>query len=310
MPPVPLTEPRVSDDVAAALADRTPVVALESTLLTHGLPRPDNEDIAARIEDTVRRAGAVPATIAVLDGVVQVGLTADQRQRLCRSENPVKLSSRDLGFAMALGLTGGTTVAATAVLAYRAGIEVFATGGLGGVHRGADETFDISADLDVLATTPIVVVSAGVKSILDVAATLERLETLAVPVLSYRSEAFAGFYLSDSGCPSPWRLDTPEQIADVVRARRLLGTDRAGLLVANPLPPDRQVEPSFHDRLLADGTARLRELGIRGKDVTPHLLDYVHRNSAGETLRANVELILANADLAARIAAALREVRR
>jgi pseudouridylate synthase len=295
----------VAAEVRAALADGLGVVALESTILAHGLPRGDNRRVADDIEAAVRDGGAVPATVAVLDGVVHVGLSADELDRLCLQDDVLKLSARDLGVAVALRRTGATTVASTAALAHRAGIRVFATGGLGGVHRGAAETFDISADLGVLATTPLVVVCAGVKSILDVPATLERLETLSVPVLGYRTDRFPGFYLTDSGSTVPWRVETAAEAAAVAYARSSLGTDTAGVVLANPLPESRQVDPVLHDRLVASGLADLAREGVTGKDVTPRLLEYFHASSGGESLRANIELVLANAGLAAEVAAEL-----
>jgi len=295
----------VAAEVRAALADGLGVVALESTILAHGLPRGDNRRVADDIEVAVREGGAVPATVAVLDGVVHVGLSADELDRLCLQDDVLKLSARDLGVAVALGRTGATTVASTTALAHRAGIRVFATGGLGGVHRGAAETFDISADLGVLATTPLVVVCAGVKSILDVPATLERLETLSVPVLGYRTDRFPGFYLADSGSTVPWRVETAAEAAAVAYARSSLGTDTAGVVLANPLPESRQVDPVLHDRLVASGLADLAREGVTGKDVTPRLLEYFHASSGGESLRANIELVLANAGLAAEVAAEL-----
>src|SRR3954471_2596258 len=295
----------VAAEVGAALADGLGVVALESTILAHGLPRGDNRRVADDIEAAVRDGGALPATVAVLDGVVHVGLSADELDRLCLQDDVLKLSARDLGVAVALRRTGATTVASTAALAHRAGIRVFATGGLGGVHRGAAETFDISADLGVLATTPLVVVCAGVKSILDVPATLERLETLSVPVLGYRTDRFPGFYLTDSGSTVPWRVETAAEAAAVAYARSSLGTDTAGVVLANPLPESRQVDPVLHDRLVASGLADLAREGVTGKDVTPRLLEYFHASSGGESLRANIELVLANAALAAEVAAEL-----
>ncbi|HEX2706044.1 MAG TPA: pseudouridine-5'-phosphate glycosidase [Candidatus Lustribacter sp.] len=295
----------VHPEVASAIAAGGRVVALESTILAHGLPRGDNRRIADEIEAAVRDAGAVPATIALLDGVVHVGLDPEGLDRLCFGDDILKLSVRDVAVAAALGRTGATTVASTAALAHRAGISVFATGGLGGVHRGASVTFDISADLGVLASCPVVVVCAGVKSILDVAATLEHLETLSVPVLGYRTDAFPGFYLADSGYPAPWRVDSADEVARVVHARRALATDPAGIVVANPLPVDRQVPRELHDRLVAEGLAVLERDGVHGKDVTPRLLEFFHANSGGESLRANVELVLANAALAGEIAVAV-----
>ena len=298
-------EPVIHPDVLEALHAGRGVVALESTILAHGLPRGDNRRGAAQIEGAELEAGAVPATIAVLDGVIHVGLTSAELDRLCGEDDVLKLSARDVGVAVARGRTGATTVASTAALAHRAGIAVFATGGLGGVHRGASETFDVSADLGVIARTPVLVVCAGVKSILDVAGTLEVLETLSVPVLGYRTSRFPGFYLSDSGHEAPWRVDSAAEAAAVAQARRVLGTDSAGVVLANPLPEGRQVDPGLHARLVAEGLALLAREGVHGKDVTPRLLEFFHESSGGESLRANVELVLANAALAGEVAVEL-----
>jgi pseudouridine-5'-phosphate glycosidase len=291
---------RLHPDVAEAVQHGRPVVALESTIIAHGLPRPDNLGVAREVEAAVREGGAVPATIAVLDGVPCVGLDAGELERLAAG-TAVKCGVRDLAPLMARGGDGATTVAATAHLATRAGIRVFATGGLGGVHRGARESFDESADLETLAQTPICVVCAGVKSILDVGATLERLETLNVTVLGYRSDRFPGFYLSDSGHPVPWRVESAAEAADVLAAREAVGAPGA-VVVANPLPAEDQLEPALHDRVLRD--ALDAAAGIAGKDVTPFLLERFHRETQGESLRANVRLVLNNARLAAAIAAA------
>jgi pseudouridylate synthase len=291
-------------EVADALADGRPVVALESTIISHGLPRPDNLRVAREIEETVRAHGAVPATIAVVDGRACVGLDDATMATVATSDDVAKVSTRDLATVAARGGHGATTVAATAHLAARAGIRVFATGGLGGVHREARDTWDESADLQALASTPVVVVCAGVKSILDVEATLERLESLGVGVLGYGTDRFPGFYLTDSGHPVDWRVDSPEEVAAVMAARTALGTDDSGLVVANPLPLDEQVDPAVHDELLRRGLAAATRAGVRGKDVTPFLLEFFHTESAGESLRANVAIILRNAALAARVAAA------
>ena len=300
----------VHAEVADALADGRAVVALESTILAHGLPPGDNLRVGREIEAAVRAAGAVPATIAVLGSRVRIGLDDVALQRLCDPDVEIlKLSVRDVGVALATGRDGATTVASTSALAHRAGISVFATGGLGGVHRGAAQTFDVSADLGVIARTPVLVVCAGVKSILDVPGTLEYLETLSVPVLGYRTEAFPGFYLSDSGYAAPWRVDSAAEAAAVVHARERLGGEAAGVVLANPLPADRQVDPALHDRLVADGLAMLEREGIHGKAVTPALLAYFHEHSGGESLRANVELVLVNARLAGEVAVALAELR-
>ncbi len=296
---------QIHPEVAEALAGGGAVVALESTILAHGLPRGDNRVIADQIEDRVRAAGAVPATIAVLDGKVRIGLLPADLDRLCESDDIAKLSVRDLGVALALGRDGATTVASTSALAHRAGIPVFATGGLGGVHRGAGQSFDVSADLGVLASTPVLVVCAGVKSILDVPGTLEYLETLSVPVLGYRTNAFPGFYLSDSGYTVPWRIETPEQAAAVVLARRELATDAAGVVLANPLPPELQLDLALHDETLAKGLALLESEGITGKDVTPKLLEFFHAATHGASLKVNVDLVLSNAALAGEVAVAL-----
>jgi pseudouridine-5'-phosphate glycosidase len=289
--------------VSDALAAGRPVVALESTLLAHGLPRPQNRQAADRIEGAVREGGAVPATIAVLDGVPHVGLTAADVDRVCADPDLAKLAIRDLPVAAALGLSGATTVASTALLAAGAGIEVFATGGLGGVHREAAATFDESADLGALSRTSLVVVCAGVKSILDVPATLERLESLSVTVVGYRTRVFPGFYVADSGSRLDWSVADPEQAAAVFAARR--GLAPGAVVVANPLPPDEQLDRRLHDRVIAEALAAADAAGIRGKAVTPFVLDHLHRASEGATLAVNVRLVLNNARLAGRIAAAL-----
>jgi pseudouridine-5'-phosphate glycosidase len=293
----------LSAAVADALGTGRPVVALESTLLAHGLPRPDNRAAADEVESAVRDGGAVPATIAVLDGVAHIGLTSSQLDRICADEGLAKLGIRDLPVAAALRLSGATTVSSTALLAARAGISVFATGGLGGVHRQAADTFDESADLTALSRSSLVVVCAGVKSILDVPATLERLESLSVTVVGYRTTSFPGFYVADSGAPLDWSVEDPRQAAEVFAARR--GLAPGAVVVANPLPADEQLDPALHDRVIADALAAAAEAGVRGKDVTPFVLAHLHRASGGATLGVNVRLVLRNADLAARIAVAL-----
>jgi pseudouridylate synthase len=253
----------------------------------------------------VRAGCAVPATIAVLDGVPHVGLTAEEVDRVCADTELAKLGVRDLPVAAALGLSGATTVSSTALLAAAAGIGVFATGGLGGVHRQAAATFDESADLTALSRTSLVVVCAGVKSILDVPATLERLESLSVTVVGYRTTTFPGFYVADSGSPLDWSVADPAQAAAVFAARRELAP--GAVIVANPLPVDEQLDPQLHDRVIAGALAAAEEAGVRGKDVTPFVLDHLHRASEGATLAVNVRLVLRNAELAGRIAAALTE---
>jgi pseudouridylate synthase len=295
---------RIAPEVADALAGGRPVVALESTLISHGLPRPRNLAVAREVEAAVRAGGAVPATIAVLAGEVRVGLDEAALEAVAGRDDVVKCGVRDLAPLTARGGYGATTVAATAHLAARAGIGVFATGGLGGVHRGARETWDESADLETLARTGTVVVCAGVKSILDVGATLERLETLGVTVLGYGTDRFAGFYLSDSGHPVPWRVDSPAEIAAVAAARAGLGTEARSVVVANPIPPGEQVDPALHERVLSAGLAAAERQGVSGKEVTPFLLDFINSETDGATLEANVRLVVRNAELAARIASA------
>jgi len=295
----------IAPEVAEALAGGRPVVALESAIITHGLPRPRNLEVARQVEDAVREGGAVPATIALVEGEARVGLDDQALRAIAERADVVKCGVRDLAPASARGVYGGTTVAATAHLADAAGIRVFATGGLGGVHRGARESWDESADLETLAGVGIVVVCAGVKSILDVGATLERLETLNVTVLGFGTDRFPGFYLSDSGHPVPWRVDSAAEVASVVRAREGLGTESSAVVVANPLPLDEQLDPELHDRVLADGFAAAEAAGMTGKDVTPFLLDHLARETQGASLEANVRLVLRNARLAAEIAGEL-----
>jgi pseudouridylate synthase len=286
------------------VAEGRAVVALESTIIAHGLPRPDNLRVAREIEAAVGEGGAVPATIAVLDGRVRLGLDDEGLERIAAGGEVAKLGVRDLGPALVRGVAGATTVASTAHLASRAGIHVFATGGLGGVHRGAAATFDESADLTALAGAPVVVVCAGVKSILDVGATLERLETLSIPVLGYGTDRLAGFYLADSGHPVPWRVESADEVARVHLARRELGLPQA-VVVANPLPPAEQMDPGLHDLVLAEALEAATAEGVTGKEATPFILGRFHERTGGESLRANVALVLRNAALAARVAAAL-----
>ncbi len=294
----------VHPEVADALAHDRPVVALESTLIAHGLPRPDNLRVAHEIQATVRDAGAVPATIALVDGEPRIGLDEQGLEAVALDETVVKAGVRDLAPAVARNATAATTVASTAVLAARAGIGVFATGGLGGVHREARETWDESADLPTLARTRITLVCSGVKSILDVGATLERLETLNVTVVGYATDAFPGFYLADSGHGVGWRADEPDEVAAIMRARDDLGLGDRAIVVVNPLPADEQLDPDLHDRVLEEGLQAAARQRVTGRDVTPFLLDHLHRETGGESLRANIRLVLRNAALAARIAVA------
>ncbi|MDI1464935.1 pseudouridine-5'-phosphate glycosidase [Catellatospora sp. KI3] len=291
-------------EVKAALATGQPVVALESTIVSHGLPRPDNLRVAREIEQVVRDHGAVPATIGMVGGRLVAGIDDEALTRLAVGENVAKLSVRDLAVAAALGVDGATTVASTSAVAAAAGIGVFATGGLGGVHREAAQTFDESADLTTLSTTPIVVVCAGVKSILDVGATLERLETLGVGVVGYGTDRFPGFFIRDSGFGVDWRVDSPIQVAAAMRAQRDQGVHRGAIIVANPLPEDEQLDRVLHDRVLAEGLAIVERDRVTGKQVTPVLLSHFHSATQGQSLAVNVRIILRNAALAAQIAVA------
>jgi pseudouridine-5'-phosphate glycosidase len=294
----------LNPEVSSALAAGHAVVALESTLVTHGLPQPDNLRVARAAEQAVRDHGAVPATVAVVAGRVRIGLDDDTLAELATGTDAAKASLRDLPVVVARGGSAGTTVAATARIAARAGIGVFATGGLGGVHRGARDTWDESADLKTLSGTPITVVSAGVKSILDVAATLERLESLNVAVVGYGTDEFPGFYVTSTGYPVGWRADSPAEVAAIMRAGASLGLDEAALVVANPLPIEDQLDPAWHDEVLGDALAAAAASGVRGKDVTPFVLDRLHHSTGGASLRANERIIVGNAALAARIAVA------
>jgi pseudouridine-5'-phosphate glycosidase len=296
-------DPYVSDEVVAALSEGRPVVALESTIITHGLPRPRNLDVAVAAEDVLRKQGVVPATVGVLNGRITVGLTTDELRTLSLDDAAIKCSIRDLPVAMARGVSGGTTVAATAFLAHKAGIKVFPTGGLGGVHRGASQTYDESADLVALSRIPVVMVSAGVKSILDVGATLERLETLNVAVLGYRTDAVPGFDSADSGYPAPFRVESPAEVTAIAHARDTLGID-AAVLVARPVPTEHQLEAGLHARVLADALAAAEAQNIHGHDVTPFLLEFFHSATHGASEATNVEIYLGNVALGGEIAAA------
>ncbi|MEY2245796.1 pseudouridine-5'-phosphate glycosidase [Streptomyces sp. BF23-18] len=293
-----------SEEVREALDARRPVVALESTIIAHGLPRPRNLQVALELEEVVREEGAVPATIAVLDGRPHVGLDKDQLERVANEDGIRKLGHRDLPLAVAAGASGATTVSATALLAARAGVRVFATGGLGGVHREWTVTQDESADLGLLARTRITVVCAGVKSILDVPATLQRLETLGVAVAGYGTDRFPGFYLSDSGHPVDWTLDSPEQVAEVMRAQDALDAPDSSLVVANPVPEEEQLDPALHARVLAEALRACESEGVTGQAVTPFLLAYLVRHTDGASLAANLAAVRGNVRLAGRIAAA------
>ena len=292
-----------SAEVAAALKSGAPIVALESTIISHGLPRPSNLSVAIEVEEIVRAHGAVPATIAILDGRICVGLEADQLKEIANRDDIAKASIRDLAMISALKSSAATTVAATSQIAGLAGIKVFATGGLGGVHRGANESFDESADLGALGKLDIAIVCAGVKSILDVGATLERLETLSIGLVGYKTNAFPGFYLTDSGFTLEHRVDSAQEIAAIIKARRELKTDSTALVVANPVK--EEMDRARHDAILVSGLAGAVAQGITGKAVTPFLLEHFHTASQGESLKVNIEIIKSNSALAADIAVAL-----
>ena len=294
---------KYSAEVSAAIAAGKPLVALESTIISHGLPRPSNLAVAIECERIIREHGAVPATIALLDGVVHVGLEIKELEAIANRDDISKASVRDLAIIVASRKSAATTVAATAHIAAIAGIKVFATGGLGGVHRGANESFDESADLTALSQLDITVVCAGVKSILDVHATLERLETLAIGLVGYKTNRFPGFYLSDSGYALEYRVDSPAEIAAIIKARTSIGTQFKALIVANPVK--NEMEKSRHDQILATGLAKAVHDGIDGKAVTPYLLEHFHSASQGESLAINTEIIKSNSALAAEIAVAL-----
>jgi pseudouridine-5'-phosphate glycosidase len=294
----------VNPEVAEALEAGHPVVALESTIITHGLPRPHNLSVAQDVERVVRDMGAIPATIAIMEGAIRVGLTPNELDLLAGSPSARKASVRDLGSILVSGGLGSTTVAATAHIAHSVGIEVFATGGLGGVHREAAQTWDESADLHALARLPIIVVCSGIKSILDVPATLERLETLGVGVCGYRTNSVPGFYLRDTGFPVDLRIDDAAQVADLHRIRQGV-KDPAALVVLQPVALENELSRAEHDAAVASAMSLAAEQDVTGKDVTPFLLDYFHRSTAGRSLRTNIALIKDNARLAACIANAL-----
>ncbi|QLJ00982.1 pseudouridine-5'-phosphate glycosidase [Streptomyces sp. NEAU-sy36] len=294
----------VSEEVREALGSGRPVVALESTIIAHGLPRPRNLRVALELEEAVRGEGAVPATVAVLDGRPLIGLDKAQLERVANEDGIRKLGHRDLPLAVAARASGATTVSATARLAALAGIRVFATGGLGGVHREWTVTQDESADLGLLARTGITVVCAGVKSILDVPATLQRLETLGVAVAGYGTDRFPGFYLSDSGHPVDWTLRSPEEVAAVMRAQDALDAAGSALIVANPVPEADQLDPELHARVLDEALAACAERGVTGQAVTPFLLDHLVRHTDGASLNANLAAVRGNVRLGARIAVA------
>jgi len=297
----------VSAEVADSLAAGRPVLALESTIFTHGLPRPRNLQVAREAEESLRASGVTPATIGVVDGVPTIGMSDAEIERLSLDDAVVKVSLRDLPIAAAKGLNGGTTVAATAYLANLAGITVFSTGGLGGVHRGAETSFDESSDLGTLARVPLIVVSAGVKSILDIPLTLERLETLNVPIVGYKTTDYPGFYVSDSGYDIEYSVDSPEEIASIAKHRNAIGFDST-LLVANPVAEDKQLPPEVHVAVLAEAIEASHAAGISGNETTPFLLDYIQKATKGASLDVNVEVYRSNVALGGRIATAWQKI--
>ena len=298
---------RIAPEVEAAVGAGRPVVALESTIITHGMPYPQNLDTARAVEAAILAEGAIPATIAVLKGRIKVGLSHADLEALIAEPHCVKASGRDLAMAMVRRQSAGTTVSSTMVIAARAGIRLFATGGIGGVHRGAEQTFDISADLTELGQTEVAVVCAGVKSILDIPKTLEQLETLRVPVITHGADAFPAFFARSSGEPADHRLDSAADLAAAIAAHFSLGTG-TGLLIANPIPEAAAIPGAEIDGVIIEAVAEAAARGITGKDVTPFLLDRINRATEGRSLAANIALVMDNARLAARIAVAMSEM--
>ena len=298
----------VRSDIAAALVGGAPVVGLESTVIAHGLPRPHNLDTALQMEAVIRQAGALPATIAVLNGQFVVGLTEEQIASIAETPDVAKASSSDLTAILASSRTGATTVAATIFIASRAGIHIIATGGIGGAHRGSEKTFDISADLTALARTSVAVVCSGAKAILDLARTVEVLETMGIPVVGYSTNEFPAFYSRESNLPLPHRVDTPDEAARMMRIHQDLGWPGqgtpTGMLIVNPPPAEKALPRAEVESLISGAVAAAEEAGIRGKAVTPFLLEQLARNSGGKTLQTNIALLVANARLAADIAVA------
>lgn len=300
----------LEDEVKSAIRSSVPVVALESTLITHGLPYPENTKIALEMETEVRKVGAVPATIAILDGVIQVGLGREKLEQLGKLSNIRKVSTRDIALAVALGSNGGTTVAATAFIANHVGIKIFATGGIGGVHRPSGKgkvSYDVSTDLIELSRTPIIVICAGAKAILDISATLEHLETLAVPVIGFRTNDFPAFYSRSSGYPVNVRVDTPDEISQIAKRHWAIGLSSA-LMVANPLPEEASVPREYIEKIIGLALEEADRSGISGQEVTPFLLHKVSELTAGSSMDANRKLLLNNARLAAQIAVSYWEI--
>jgi pseudouridine-5'-phosphate glycosidase len=297
----------IAPEVAAAIAERRAVVALESTIIAHGMPYPRNLEMARTVEGIVRAGSAVPATIAIVGGRLKAGLATEELELLARAEGVAKASTRDIPYLVAMRAHGATTVASTMRIAALAGIRVFATGGIGGVHRGAGESFDVSADLTELATTAVAVVSAGVKSILDIGATLEQLETLSVPVVVYRADEFPAFYSRSSGHKAPLRLDSTEDIARMMRAKWSLGI-AGGISIANPIPAASEIPAATIERAIEEAVREMAARKIAGKEATPFMLAKVNEITGGASLKANIALVENNTRLAAEIAVAYAQL--
>ena len=291
----------ISDEVKSTLENRAPVVALESTIISHGMPYPQNFETALKIEDTVRKNGVVPATIAIINGKIKIGLNKSEIEFLAKEKNILKASRRDIPVIVFKKLNAATTVSATMFCASLAGIKIFATGGIGGVHRNANETFDISADLTELSKTNVAVVSAGVKSILDIGLTLEYLETLGVPVIGFRTNEFPAFYTRESGYKVNYKFDSPDEIADVIKTKWELGLN-GGILIANPVPEEFSLDKKFIDKAINKALQSAREKNITGKEITPFLLSEINKITHGKSLEANIKLVLNNAELSSRLA--------
>ena len=294
----------ISEEVKAAISHNLPVVALESTIISHGMPYPKNVETALKVEQIIRDQGAIPATIAILNGRLKVGLSHDEIEMLGKADDVVKASRRDIPFIIAKGLNGATTVASTMILADLAGIRVFATGGIGGVHRGAETSFDISADLIELAQTNVAVICAGAKSILDIGLTLEFLETHGVPVIGYQTDELPAFYTSKSGFPVDYRVDSPQELASAVKAKWDLNL-QGGLIVANPIPKEFEMDAKVIDKAIKEAILQQNSLGIKGKESTPFLLAKVKELTGGESLDSNIQLVYNNAKVGAQLAIAL-----
>ena len=294
----------LSEEVRKAVEDKKPIVALESTIISHGMPYPQNVETALKVEEIIREHGAVPATIGIIGGRLKAGLTSEEIDYMGRAKNIAKVSRRDIPYLVAHKRDGATTVASTMIIASMAGIRVFATGGVGGVHRGAEKTMDISADLEELAMTEVAVVCAGAKSILDLGLTLEYLETKGVPVLGYQTEELPAFYTRKSGFAVDYKVDTPEEIADILRTKWDLGL-KGGALIANPIPEEYSMDADLIARVIEDAVKEAEALGIKGKNTTPFLLAKIKEITGGESLESNIQLVYNNARLAAKIAVSL-----